>query len=497
MKNIFKSIILIATLTATFCSCDDGFDSLNKNPNSLTEDVNIDNILYGTLVSVGYNSNWEEMSNMAQTLTHPFPDNIGKYRMGDGNSYWSSFYSKIKNVNEVVKRTNTDGDSPNEKTNALARILRVMLYHQATDLFGAMPYFEGGLGINHYQPKYDSQEVIYGEMLKELDIAMKNIGDAVGGAISSKLDNVYSDDLQKWKNFANSLKLRIATRMRFVDNAKYKSLLSEVMASGLIAANDDNFSFPFYNDEHSKSPYFTTTDSKGYYPSYRLVEMLLATNDPRLQKYATPAGKTSGGDDFYLGIHSGVNTRPELRSDISLSIINNASYPVVLMGYAEICFLKAEAILFGGVSGDANAEFRKGIEASLKQWGVAQSDVDTYMATSEATLAGNDQEKFKQVCIQKWIALYLNGHEAYAEVRRTGYPVIAKREAYADVQTKNSSGEVITKAEAFWTGDTNGEMPRRMEYPASELNFNTANYKAAVAKNGGNSLTSKLWWDAR
>ena len=148
------------------------------------------------------------------------------------------------------------------------------------------------------------------------------------------------------------------------------------------------------------------------------------------------------------------------------------------MNAAEVYFLRAEAALAGLSGENAEQMYRNGIMESLEQYGISNADVNDYMASSAASIAiGTEEEKLENIIVQKYLAIYHQSTEAWAEFRRTGYPRI-------------------------WTGgtlgSTNGNIPRRLTYPSSEYSRNNANVAVAVPRlNGGDKMMSRMWWDAK
>lgn len=155
--------------------------------------------------------------------------------------------------------------------------------------------------------------------------------------------------------------------------------------------------------------------------------------------------------------------------------------PTILMSAGEIAFLQAECALFGLGGTDANADYRRGIELSLEKVGIPQEDIETFLATEICTLSGTQEEQFEQIGTQMWLALAPNFTEAYAYMRRTGYPVIPLRDGI------NTS-----------LGDTDGELPSRVLYPLSEKLTNETNVQDAINSIGGQDiLKTRVWWDVR
>jgi hypothetical protein len=162
--------------------------------------------------------------------------------------------------------------------------------------------------------------------------------------------------------------------------------------------------------------------------------------------------------------------------------------PSFSLCYPEVCFLKAEAALYGvgrtASTTDANTYYQAGISAAMGIWGVAATDITTFLATAEASLSGTTEDNFRKICTQAWLSFVTNNYEAYNTVRRTGYPVVPVRTG-------------LETPYALSLGVTNGQLPRRMTYPSTENTLNKTNYDAAVAAQGADLRTTKIWWDKK
>jgi hypothetical protein len=200
--------------------------------------------------------------------------------------------------------------------------------------------------------------------------------------------------------------------------------------------------------------------------------MLHAYNDPRLPIYGTVPSDTN----VIVGITNGLPTDSASRlgfnktSDVG-AVFRATTAPAVLFNYAELLFIKAEAAQRGLLTGDAADLYQQAITASFNQYGVSATDIATYLAqTSVAYDAANFK---KSIGEQKWLALFGEGLEGFAEWRRLDYPQL--KPAYAGV--------------------LDGKMPLRLTYPSSEQALNGTNYKAAVVHQGADQLVTRLWFD--
>ncbi|MQA89601.1 MAG: SusD/RagB family nutrient-binding outer membrane lipoprotein [Gemmatimonas sp.] len=132
----------------------------------------------------------------------------------------------------------------------------------------------------------------------------------------------------------------------------------------------------------------------------------------------------------------------------------------MLMSHAELLLLGAEAAQRGWIAGDPQVLCHQGIEASMLQHGVAQAAIDDYLAATTCNT-------LDEILTQKWIALFMAGPEAFAEVRRTNIPDLP----------------LATKAVIEVP-------PARMPYPADEGLYNS-NFAPPISEL---NITDPLWW---
>lgn len=273
-----------------------------------------------------------------------------------------------------------------------------------------------------------------------------------------------------------------------------------------------------------------------------LIDYLRNNNDPRLPMYAQPApggtfkfyrpdpgSNQEGYDNFptrIAYIHSVLNdatggdmTFTDWTDSVEISVpenkyyigqpprLNSQTYPYVkyefwsipaeiiiqkknqgqpikeelIMGAAEVYFLRAEAVVRGLASGDASSLFQDGIRAAMKYWDVDDGSIETYIASAPlAQLTGSVDEQLEKIGVQRWIAHYTDGFEGWADIRKLGYPV---------EMAQGVSDPVI-----FGLGDDNGVLPQRMRYGNSAYNNNLDNLNEAISRQGPDVQGTKLWW---
>lgn len=450
----------------------------------------------------GQNNNWGGPNNL-------------NYFLKDGwvaSSYTESYSTVVPLWQDLKGKTETQFP----EVFALAQILKISAWHKATDMFGPIPYKEAGKGL--ITVPYDSQEEVYKAMFKELSDAIEVLTKYADNGNSKLLPNadaVYAGDVHKWVVYANSLMLRLAMRVYYADAALSKKYALQAVnhSYGVMKTKDDEAKM-----ERGASLEFKNNLDVliNQYNECRMGSSMLAYlggyQDPRLPKYFNTSTVSQAVTVGTYGKYSGVPTGHDVSSndafrDSSRPAITSTT-PTYWMRASEVYFLLAEAALHGfAVGGTAESLYEKGIEMSFEENGIASSEVADYMssglkpsaysfhltnpgvnvdvpAVTEATTAwsGSDEEKLEKIMIQKWIALYPNGQEAWSEYRRTGYPKLHS------VVTNYSNGEIDSEVGI-----------RRMRFPTNKSTSaeDIANLESArkLLRGGLDKAGTRLWWD--
>ena len=450
----------------------------------------------------GQNNNWGGPNNL-------------NYFLKDGwvaSSYTESYSTVVPLWQDLKGKTETQFP----EVFALAQILKISAWHKATDMFGPIPYKEAGKG--HITVPYDSQEEVYKSMFKELSDAIEVLTKYADNGNSKLLPNadaVYAGDVHKWVVYANSLMLRLAMRVYYADAALSKKYALQAVnhSYGVMKTKDDEAKM-----ERGASLEFKNNLDVliNQYNECRMGSSMLAYlggyQDPRLPKYFNTSTVSQAVTVGTYGKYSGVPTGHDVSSndafkDSSRPAITSTT-PTYWMRASEVYFLLAEAALHGfAVGGTAESLYEKGIEMSFEENGIASSEVADYMssglkpsaysfhltnpgvnvdvpAVTEATTAwsGTDEEKLEKIMIQKWIALYPNGQEAWTEYRRTGYPKLHS------AISNYSNGEVDSEVGI-----------RRMRFPTNKSTSaeDIANLESArkLLRGGLDKAGTRLWWD--
>lgn len=488
MKNIqnkMKNILVVMVILGMSFSCQDRLDDLRDNPNAVTS---IDDAALFTKAvrSLFQGTTDASVARFAGHYGHYFvagstarlPD-----QYGDGfdvlyNSMFSEMYGGvIRHIEEVLEITSAE-DTKNEVRHAMANVIAVLGYAKLTDAFGEIPYMEGGKGKTEgiIHPKYDTQQVIYEDMILRLSssIAILKSADPAMGYPNS--DPIFNNDMNKWVRFANSVRLRLAMRIRDANNTLSRQTVTQSLTEPLMETNDHN-AFMIETEGNGNAWFTMRTGYPSIKMSTMLIDQLQGTDDPRLEVYVSKDGNgayngmTNGLDDTAFG-----NSNFAARSDMGLALSSKES-KLYVMTASEVWLLRAEAALvYANDPAQANILYRKGIEVSLKQWDIAASDIVDFMASPEASLTGSNVEL--QIGTQMWVALVPNYFEGWSHIRRTGYPVIADR-----------------TAANLAPGVTNGVLPKRFLYSSFELSSNNDNVLEAISRQGANKIDTPVWWD--
>lgn len=463
-------------LAAALGACGDGLTELNVNPNEPVS-VGAEFLLPSAIVAGaerlhGSSLNMDMVGLWVQHYAEHRYTTEDRYEITDGavSGHWTGLYAgPLRNLYEVVEK-GKEADRANEV--AVGTILESWLFQAAADLWGDVGYTQALLGRDSppdMTVTYDTQEAIYEGLLTNLQAAATMISPA--GPKITQGDLIYGGNMDRWRKFANSLRLRVAMRLSEVDPATASSVFSAALAAGVFTSSADDAKVRFVDNGVDVHPIFGYERNRDDHSiSATLVDTLKSLSDPRLPIYARP--NQSGQ---YVGTKNGDMSDPPLTQVSRIgTYFSSAATPAVIMSYAEVLFLRAEAAERGWAAGDAADLYRQAITTAMSQLGVSAGAIATYLAQSRVQYRGG-QAGLEQIWLQKWLALFGNGPEAYAEWRRTGVPHLQ-----AGPDALNG-----------------GVVPVRLPYPDRERSLNRSAVEAAIARQGGATLSTPVWWDVR
>ncbi|SHG06615.1 Susd and RagB outer membrane lipoprotein [Fodinibius roseus] len=527
------AIALLIILMVGAVSCTGDFTEMNTPDHELTTD-NVDiNQLGNALAQAQYSGmmTWYQVSHnlyaaawtQYTTILHPsFPSanlvDVGAWSDATftgfyTNTSWGAAANQLKFVEDYT--------AENEMTlaNAVAKLWRVQLYHRITDYWGPIIYSEFGNGETSVP--YDAQEDIYKDFFTVLDEVRNVLEQHSGETVFAGNDLVYNGNVDQYLRWANSLRLRLALRIAYVEPGLAQQEAEKAIADGVIENNDNNALLMSTENNINKLSSITYHTEFGM--SATMQSIMEGFEDPRLEEYWQPCcGRLQQfpqEETRYVGARNGLES-----STRSLSMASELSYvddkwlpiseggtnePDRLMEAAEVYFLRAEGALRGwDMGGTAESLYDQGIRASLNERTEATAtEIDNYINSSNTPIAPTDkngdpdqynsppvsdipvdfdtggsfERKLEQIITQKWLALYpMNDWEAWTERRRTGYP-----RGYAVRESQN-------------TDVSETELVRRLMFvPAEYSNNQEATENAVGLLDGPDNNATRVWWDAK
>ncbi len=511
MKTHLKySLSLILSFTL-LTGCDEGFTELNTNrvnPTSLAPSLVLNKAIisttyldgFGTLGMLTYNFG------IVQQIITPYGSSLSGANYDQVNNantplVWTNFYRNVlKQLVAVLDQTKADPLQIN--TYNAARIWKAYIFMILTDTYGDVPYFEAGQGYTTeiITPKYDAQQAIYKDILKELEEASAALT-TTQAAVTT--DILYGGDVAKWKKLGYSLMLRAAMRHTKVEPATAEAYVKKAVAGGVFASNADNSVIrhtAIYNNYIAN--HLAAREKTNFYLAAPFVNYLKNNNDPRLPVFAVRYVGAKGGQEqvparassdpkVQVGMPMGYNDVSITTTlaqngvaslwdytQVNLSTVLKLDAPEYHVTYAQTQLLLAEAAFRGWVTGTAADYFAKGVRANLEQmasYGAAipEASIKAYL-DSQPLAAG---KALDQINTQYWVATFLDGNESFANFRRSGFPALTKN-PYPGSEVK-------------------GDFIRRLIYPDSEIVVNSAKLNEAITRQGPNTLDTRVWWDKK
>lgn len=478
MRKIFIPILSFSLIFS--CMSDEQYDDLNKdpkNPTQVTEDVlftSATKSLFDQMSSTNVNNNVFKL--FAQYFTQTTYIDESNYDLNGRtitDSHWTEMYSSVlydlKDSKEKVEANSELTSEEKEGRLAQIEILSVYTWQQLVDTFGDIPYTEA-LDIEQFPlPVYDDAEtVIYPDLIDRIDAVLTSFDSGEG--FGSVGDRIYGGDMSSWKKFANSLKLRIGIRLTDINPTLARSTVEAAVTSGVFTSNADNALLNYQSATPNTNPLWVDLVESGrqdFVATNTIVDIMNGLDDPRRPLYF----RENVGTNTFVGGDYGDSNSYTTNSQLG-DLLHEATFAGVLIDYSEVSFYLAEAAeRTYAVGGSATDFYTDGITASIEYWGGSPSDVTSYLADADVdytTAAGTWREK---IGTQFWLAMYNRGFEGWTVWRKYDYPVM----------------NIAV--------DSENPVPVRYTYPVDEQNLNVNNWDAASSAIGGDTQTTKLFWD--
>lgn len=497
MKHIIIGV-LMCSIVLTSCTKD--FEKTNTSPNGtpvalpqqLLPPALVSTLSYGMIRNRNFNNE------LMQVSVDP-GDAEGKVFRYDYRATWADYlyngwYSELTNFKDIYKIASQEL-TYNKSYMGISLICQSWIYSMLTDTYGDIPYFQSNLAKDSgiYEPVFDKQRDIYLDIFKKLEEANTLL--STGTAIIGSSDPVYSGNIAKWRKFGNSLYLRLLLRLsgkaEVADSciSKFKDIV-EVNATKypLIANNDESAILRWTGVGPYSSPFLSVREQDFRAPGLGsfFIDNLANWNDPRID---IPVYGSNGinrwGIAPYSGTFQGIPSgyapgenpvkKAYFYSNTSASSLMTEPLTGMIMNYAELQFILAEAVVKGWISGSAESYYNNGalnsITLWIPTWPVAITD---YLAAADIQWVESamTDEKMEKIHLQKYYALFLTDMQQWFEYRRTGHPALPHGAGLRN----------------------NGVMPARMTYPVYVQSTNPTNYKIAVANQGPDVISTQVWW---
>jgi len=488
ITNISSIIILIATLA----SCKK-FEDFQVNPNNPT--LADPALLLTNLERVAFSTVSTDVSLASRQLVYTQSSSNAQYYG------WQRGGFDYNDISQVIKMEQEAVRVGKQNYRYIGKFFRAYFIVDMTQRFGDIPYSKmmQSISDNNFsdssaiRPAYDQQQDIYLGVLNDLRIASDSLATgqvAIGG------DVVYNGVIEKWKKLINSFTLRVLMSLSKKESVaalnikqRFNDIVSNPGKYPLFASNEDNGALPYYNITGNQYPYYNDNSMKtDFYLDSSFVDILQSLKDPRLFVFGQPTPASGLPADNFNAYDGLVGSAPldyntGKRGDGKASQINKrfayepVNEPSLLMGYAELQFILAEAAVRGWISGDADSLYKKGIEASLNfsNFGNAYSEQDIKDYLDQPTLDLQPGTEIKQIITQKYISMFMNtGWQPFFEQRRTGFPAF----------------------ETAGAGMLNGgKIPKRWMYPSDEYTNNATNVENAVKGQypDGDDINGTMW----
>jgi len=524
-KQLFIACMVLMA-TSILLSCTKGFKDLNVDPINILH-TSSDKLLAPALV----NSIWPGMSRnrsfnnelMQVTVSLSDGDNTTfryAFRTSMSDYLWNAWYVQLTNFKQVDSLARI-AEKPNASYQGIGKIGKAWLFSNLTDIYGDIPYsqalsgsLDGGAGQGNVTPAFDRQKDIYLDLFKQLDEANTLLAKNESIVISS--DPLYKGDITKWRKLANSLQLRLLLRVSGKAEvqqqciAKIKQIVENPDQYPIFESNDDCARVLWSGGTSTTDPYtspFVTGVRSQDFGSPAIcsffLDPLLKWSDPRVVS-STPYGygaigrlgiaQASGGGWF--GVRSGYLPGDAQRKGCYFIDYANASNggtrslqqnekTGIIMQYAEVQFILAEAAAKGWISGNPRDYVYQGIASAINYWvpafpeDTASSNFETHLELlSDGGYIWDDNAsldtKMEMIHVQKYYALFMTDLQQWFEYRRTGHP---------DLHLSQLPGL-----------QNGGVMPARLVYPVYVQAANPTNYRAAVAAQGPDEINTNVWW---
>ena len=503
----------VAVLALAAVACDtDALTDINRDPNNPTSApagpvfTNAVRSSVSRWLGGGYSLAGTEL--IAQHLAevqYPESDQYRRLQANSTSGFFDGAYAgELKDLTQVIQVGLAERE-PGLYAPAMA--LRAWGFGFLTDTWGDIPYsaaLAGDSSVSVIRPAYDGQQAIYADLFRTLERVTADLAAAPAGSRTlGAADPIYAGNSTRWRQFSNSLRARHAMRLANVDptTARAQFVAATAASGGLLASNADNARLAWPGGVGSNSnPWSVNFQARDDHRiSSTLMAVLRDHADPRVAIFAQRAERDTTSSRLvkyctvpavcYVGLTNAMThadavpfvpytSRPGIvlypaSTTYGVRGGQGPTTPSYLLTFAEVSFLKSEAAERGWMAGSARTFYEDGIRASMNQWGITDVAVISRFLTQPGVAYVGGAAGQRQIATQKWVALFGDGGQAWAEWRRTCQP------------------STIRPGPAALTAT----VPRRFQYSTTERLTNRASVDPAIARQGPDELTTRMYWD--
>lgn len=502
MKNITKLLLGSSLCIVLLAGCKDWLD-INNDPN-YPKSASPRNVLPAAEMSMAnqiggyYNllggmwSQYWAQGNASNQYKYIDSYNV-KY--SDFNGQWNELYSG--SINELLYIKKESAAAGNWSYYLMATVLECYTWQVLVDLYDQIPFNEANKGVANLAPHYDNAQLVYDSLIVRLNYALsKTLNDL--DAADKKVDLVFTGDMDKWIQFANTLKLKIYMRQMYVRPTIAQNGIEKLYTDGVEFLDQDAAITCFIDASTKDNPLYSSdkrnlNTATNIRISATLWKYMKSKGDARLDFLGeTATGKTpipQGGFDL------DATTLPS--NNVSVATLAPTDN-VYFMSLPEIYFLQAEAIAMGWGTGNDKTMYDNGVVAAFARFGLSGSSYVAAGGAYEYPVAGTFEQKQEAIIMAKWASMArAQGLEAFLETNRTHYP-----KAATALNANNWNANTFAPSNAQYmawaggellyslAGKTSGLFPKRLPFPKSERDRNS-NTPTEV------SITTKVWWDVK
>lgn len=546
-----KKILILAISLYLFNSCTSDYAEINTNP--LDKVTATPEELLPLAIKKGYDASYEyyydfyrRIMPWTQTLV-PVTGNVSEF-MDDGSNmnqrrdvFYGDHGGLLTDILHQIELMPAAQQAKYVNIKSIATILKVYYAWYVTDVNGSMAYteaFQARYG-GTLTPKYETQEQLYDIFDKQLN----DVYTAIEGADQSiqvkpgNKDLFFDGNITKWKKVANSLRLKIASRLMKRNPSKLSTIATQVLSRDQINSTDEDFSL--------RSKRFTehgNFNPEGMSAPKPMVDFMNANSDPRRpiffqqndysqeninklvaagkMKAATESQRYVGGptspDMVSVNKSRYYTSARRLLDGVNYDTISKLQYRIwqpeykigtgnaifPILTYADFSLLKAELVQRGIIAGNAQSLYEQGIKASIQTYNniAKEAAVDKYVPTTDSEITAYinaSQIKFdaskalEQIIIQEYLNYFKQPNEVWALIKRTGLP---NTSTALKLETLSRDGGIPLT------------MPRRIVLPTpSRDNLNFQNQQSALDQMkqdpdfgaSESDIQGRIWWDKK